>query len=122
MLLSCWSARFSRVWPTYAGPRAAEILSLQPRVLRLGAGRGHKENDREEIVRGKSVVQGYRRADSGAVFGNRSATGFAHAFARSFYRAASRIRLRGNRKRCGSGKGDSSAERQGFPWPRAGGE
>src|ERR1700675_3905390 len=51
MLVSCWSARFSRVWLDLAA--RAEILSLQLRITRPGDGQGHKENDREEIVRGQ---------------------------------------------------------------------
>jgi hypothetical protein len=65
MLVSCWSARFSRVWPDLAA--RAEILSLQLRNMRPGDGQGHKENDREEIVRGQSVVQSYGRTGGGAV-------------------------------------------------------
>lgn len=42
MLLSNWSARFSRVWPFLRGPPAAEILSLQPRIGRPGAGQGQR--------------------------------------------------------------------------------
>jgi hypothetical protein len=68
MLVSCWSARFSRVWLDLAA--RAEILSLQLRITRPGDGQGHKENDREEIVRGQSVVQGYGRAGGGAVCRN----------------------------------------------------
>ena len=67
MLLSNWSARFSRVWSGVAG-RAADFLSLQPRVLRRGTCRAQRENDREEIVCGQSVVQGHGRADSRRCF------------------------------------------------------
>jgi hypothetical protein len=48
----------------------AEILSLQLRITRPGDGQGHKENDREEIVRRQSVVQSYGRAGGGAVCRN----------------------------------------------------
>jgi hypothetical protein len=61
----CWSARFSRVWLDLAA--RAEILSLQLRIMRSGDGQGHKENDREEIVCGQSVVQSYGRTGGGAV-------------------------------------------------------
>ena len=58
--LSCWSARFSPSSRRIADcPRPRSCLfSL---VGRAPARRGHKEKDREETVRGQSLVQGHGR-------------------------------------------------------------
>jgi len=59
MLLNCWGARFSLGGRRVAHRPRAENLPLQLRITCPHVRRGHKENEREEIVRGQPIVQSY---------------------------------------------------------------